>query len=739
MKQQIVLKPFQVSAVKRLKGKVLDNWREHTRQDIRFQSPTGSGKTVMMAQFVRDLVGAPELSNSDFAFLWVSIGGSGDGDLASQSRDKFNEYYGGTSEVRVTGLDSLNREKVLEKNEILFFNWSKIKVRNKEGRKLRRESEQEITWDGMIQRTHAEERSIILIVDEAHISSTTLLAEEEIKLINPKMTVHVTATHRDQANIDVQVHRRDVVQAGLIKESTKSQTSEDFQEGGVVNDLDKHMLRLALEKREELAGLYKKEEVEINPLLMIQLPNDDRAMQEEEVKKDLVFRWLKEKGVEEGAVAVWLDKEKVNLENITTHNSGIDVLLFKQAPATGWDCPRAQVLLMYRETKDPVFQEQVLGRVVRMPEGKHYAETRLNSSYLYTTYEKNEVINKQGENQLAILHSHVKEGVEVISLKTFVSRRTIYNDLGRNFQFTFIEVANKEISKKKMVQACLDYGEKVELDLIVDHVIQDYDGLVEKMKEANELGQKMSHNDMEKLYKKLCIEILHKQEKETKFKNISCSYGKLKSAINVWFEKHVGMKRKEEYYPCVVNDLAREANSVLLPIVNRALEVYASKRIKEEEKKDKRKMSTRDIAIPQSVSYTSIYEEEKSKKCALSPCYVRKDNKNEMEFIKYLEGNDLVEWWYKNGDSGSEHFSIKRSDGNLFYPDWFIKTEKYVWIVDTKKGFTAEGESARIKAAALEKWLKENKKFKGGIVKQKSGVWKIADDSTLEKWSDFQL
>ena len=747
--KQIILKPFQINAIEDLKGEVLHRWKKGTRQDIKFQSPTGSGKTVMMAQFVRDLVNTPDLLEADFAFLWASIGGSSEGDLASQSRNKFDKYYGGASEVGVTDLDSLSREKVLERNEILFFNWSKIKARNKEGRKLRRESEQEINWDGMIQRTHAEERSIILIIDEAHTNSSTPLAEEEIRLINPKIIIYITATHRDKDNINVPVPHNDVVRAGLIKESIKSQTKEDF-ENKRVKDLDKHVLELALKKRNNLADLYKKEGVDVNPLLMIQLPNDDSATQEEETKKEVVLRLLKEEKVDENKVAIWLNKEKILLENITIHNNDIDILLFKQAPATGWDCPRAQALLMYRETKDPVFQIQVLGRILRMPEGKHYAKPTLNSSYLYTTYTKNEIIesydNYQGENLSAIFHSFIKKDIKQISLKTFVSQRTSYNDLGKTFQFTFIAVAKKALNKnsKKPFQTCFDFGEEVEVNLISDQIIRDPDDFIKSLKEADSLGQKMSHNDVEKLYKKLCIEVLHKQEKKTKFKNIARSYGKLKSAINVWFEEHVGIKDKNKYYPCVVNDLNRGANSVLLPIINDALEAYVTVRNKEEKDKEERKTQTRDINIPlSSFSYTSMYEEIKSKKCALSPCYLKKDDgrgaKNEREFIDYLEGNDAVEWWYKNGDNGSEHFSVRRNDGRLFYPDWFVKTKNDIWVIDTKGGFTAEGKEAQIKAQALKEWLKKHPDYKGGLVKQENGVWKIADDSTLEKWSNFEF
>ena len=742
--KRIVLKPFQDEAVGALKREVLHRWGRDTQQDIKFESPTGSGKTVMMARFVRDLVRTPELADADFAFLWASIGGSNEGDLAAQSRGKFDAYYGGASEVLVTGLDSLSRDKVLDQHEILFFNWSKIKTRNKEGRKLRRENEQEITWDGMVKRTQSRERDIILIIDEAHTESRTSLAEEEIKLIQPKMVLHITATHRDQTDIDVRVPHKEVVASGLIKESIDSQTKEDFA-GKRIKDLDVHILRLALKKREELAISYRGIGVDVNPLLMIQLPNDDQMSQEEEMKKDLVLRWLRKEGVDDNRIAVWLDKEKSNLENITLHNSDVDVLLFKQAPATGWDCPRAQVLLMYRETKDPVFQVQVLGRVLRMPEGRHYKRPTLNRSYLYTTYTKNEIIesydNFQGANQVAIFHSFVKPEVQQMRMESFVSQRTRYNDLGKTFQKEFIKTANKKFRNENLQGLGFDLSGEVRVDLIVDQSIADYDGFIASMREAHSFGQKMSHNDVEKLYKKLCVEMLRKQEDDLRFGNIARSYGKLKSAINVWFEKYVGMKDKRKYYPCVVNDLSRGANSVLLPVINEALKTYKVVREKEEEEKDKRRRDTKEVSVPPgSVSYTSAYEELKeNKKCVLDPCYINKKNENERQFIDFLEGNDSVEHWYKNGDSGSEYFSVMREDGQLFFPDWFVWTGKGVWVLDTKGGVFAEGKGASIRARALEGWLKKHKEFQGGLVKQEGGVWKIAQDSGLEKWIDLKF
>ena len=47
---------------------------------------------------------------------------------------------------------------------------------------------------------------------------------------------------------------------------------------------------------------------------------------------------------------------------------------------TGWDCPRAQILLKFREVNSIVFEIQTVGRILRMPEAKHYTDEALNRS-----------------------------------------------------------------------------------------------------------------------------------------------------------------------------------------------------------------------------------------------------------------------------------------------------------------------------------------------------------------------
>jgi len=112
-----------------------------------------------------------------------------------------------------------------------------------------------------------------------------------------------------------------------------------------------------------------------------------------------------------------------------------------------------------------------------------------------------------------------------------------------------------------------------------------------------------------------------------------------------------------------------------------------------------------------------------------------------MSFIRFLEQNDFIEWWYKNGDSGSENFAVKYFDEDqnkesLFYPDWIVKLkEGKILILDTKKGLTAKNNDTKLKAEALQEWIEKSchKNIVGGIVANVSGIWKINKNKTY-KW-----
>jgi len=779
----IILKPFQEKAVRQLRKQFLELWKTTNRRlPLIFKAPTGSGKTIMVAQFLKDMSSDPQF-DVDKAYLWFSFSE----ESYVQSKKKLFDYYGGgANELNLLDLDDLSNGK-LEKNNVFFINWQKIKSSTKEGRKLRKPTEytrgDEGVFDEFIKRTQEDGRELILIIDEAHRDTDTELADELIDLINPRIILKITATpKREPSASDVQqkragfveVLRKDVIEAGLIKEKVVTQTKEDLDRFSKKEiDQDKLLLELAYDKRLELLKEYKELGLNINPLVLIQLPNDDRARKEtlDKSKLEIVKEFLRNKGVDEKDIAIWLSEKKENLEDIEQNDSFVSFLIFKQAAATGWDCPRASILVMFREIKSPVFHTQTVGRILRMPEAIHYSISDLNIGYLYTNYERNQIQlpdNKQGKNKPFIFESKRKDGIKPIILQSTFMGRTDYNDLGDSFQFTFKEVGDKFFGiekkevikniKKKLTAKGLElYHVKIKNKLIVDAEIEDYDNFVKEIREKGEdLSEETSKNDIERMYNLLCFNIIAKQEEENKKFAPERSWGKLKTALNVWFAEKIQEKRAV-YYTIIVNDLLKP-DSVLRKVISESLKKYRPIRQEENKKKELRARRTEDLEIPRpSLFYTEDYEEIKGlNKNSMTPFYIGKNyrgKKNETEFIKYIESKN-VDWWYKNGDFGSEHFSIPFYDDlerkeRLFYPDWIIKVKDTILILDTKQGLSGTVGSAdtKRKAEALHKWVKEQnkkgKKFKGGIISNVSGIWKINDneeynvDANYTEWKNL--
>ena len=137
----------------------------------------------------------------------------------------------------------------------------------------------------------------------------------------------------------VRVNRNDVVEEGLIKEKIAVQTEEDLKKYPN-KDLDELLLELAIERQLELKQEFKVLGKDINPLVLIQLPNDDSKLKEsgQKTKEQIVLDYLTKKKIDvERKVALWFDGKQKNMDFITHNESDIDFMLFKQAAGTGWD------------------------------------------------------------------------------------------------------------------------------------------------------------------------------------------------------------------------------------------------------------------------------------------------------------------------------------------------------------------------------------------------------------------
>jgi len=765
---------FQKDAIDDLTKVFVNLWTEDGRQlPLVFKSPTGSGKTFMAAHFLRGLNHLPNW-DEDKSFIWITFSD----DIAMQSKKKFEEYFENTLENGLLTVAEINRGK-LQKNDILFLNWQKVVSRAAENRVLRRpeneeeRKEQGIYFEDFINNTHKDNRELILIIDEAHLHSKTELAQDIVDLINPKVILRITATPSGdielksrRLNSFVEVPRQKVVDEGLIKEKIVVQTEEDLRKYGS-EDLDEILIDLGLNKRKEIVEEYKKLDKNINPLVLIQLPNNDKQLIDlgQKTKEEVVAELLSKKGVDSSRIAKWFDyhpRPDFLEENDDEH----EFLLFKQAAGTGWDCPRAHILVMFREINSDTFYIQTVGRILRMPEPNkkddYKNSTLIRTGFLFTNYERNKVSAKWGEispNKPEVNCAKRKEEINNIQLQSEYVSRLEYGDLSNSakFQMSFLKsmndyfkISSDDISKgrgsEKLSKAEIGLKPIITNQMVVDAKFQDFDQLsYEFKKQGHDILLEMSRNDVEKTFNYYCYKLLKEQtEEEAKISNIARSWSPLKSAIRVWFKKILS-DDSDDYYKVFLNDINKNESSVIRPAITQAIKEYKPilQKIIEDRRELQEQREAPIFTIKDEYWFTDDYEEIETNLCVLDKCYLLKDyigKINETQFLKYIDAKkENIEWWFKNRNYGWEYFAIKYYNSRekafrLFYPDWIIRFKNgMIGIFDTKAGDTALPEKTKDKAKYLSLKIKGlGVNFIGGIVVLENGIWYYNDSEDYD-------
>ena len=402
------LKNYQTNAIGELLSKAKKLFTYADNKKLIFKAPTGSGKTVMVAEFLKQLCEDKEIK-SPLSFIWTAPR-----QLHGQSRDKLNHYYEPSRALCCSFFEDLD-DKRIDQNEILFFNWESI---NKEGNIYIRDNEQDNNLTNVLANTREEGRTIILIIDESHHHATSEISQNLIRDISPKLTIEVSATPVLEGPDEiVSVQLEDVKAEGMIKKAVvlNPEFNNVIKDAKVQSKLsrqsDELVIELALKKRKALIEAYAKEKIDINPLVLVQLP--DRHTSLEDVIKDKVIAILKDKHkitTENGKLAIHLSGDHENLENISKADSEAEVLIFKQALALGWDCPRAHILVLFRDWKSIVFSIQTIGRIMRMPDPDygHYTNEILNYGYIFTNLDD---IAIQEDMAKDYIENHSKEEI----------------------------------------------------------------------------------------------------------------------------------------------------------------------------------------------------------------------------------------------------------------------------------------------------------------------------------------
>lgn len=770
------LKDYQQKAVNQLISLTKRYLRGGARP-IYLDAPTGSGKTVMASAAMEEISGTlPFDYDSTFdkvAFIWIAPN-----TLQIQSYKSMQNYFKVTNNMRPIVWDEVNHTLgQLEHGDILFLNWASInKTDGDHINLIWKQTETQEDLQGVINNTHEAHVAIVVVIDEEHIYGKN--AEEVMRRINPDVTIRISATPKYPLDGDfqqVKIDRDEVVREQMIKKDViinagfDASEAENYEGGETA-----FFLMKALQKRQALKRAYAQIGSPVNPLLLIQLPNDNKSLNaEDNSKMNEIKTYLADKKIDitedNEKLAIWLSEDKKNLDKIAEPNNMTEVLIFKEAVSKGWDCPRAAVLLIFRDMKSYSFAVQTVGRILRMPQQKHYSNDALNHGYIYTNLQ-NEYIRidpstEQYDVKLNTFESVLRNNISPLSLPAeSVGTKKVQNTLSA-FRFrkilretiieewrlnqTTIKFAptedvvidpnnvpdNGELFASTLTDEQIANREKfvtnAHLDLDVHKLYSIFPkdmtidpgkvGIYEVPKNGRASVAK-TEGEVNRLFKNFCMANLIRFDKRD-------STSAMSEAIFEFMRTYGGYKDSETRRIVLFNQNKPKFVSVL----RKAQERYA-KDLAERMEKAKTIQQKYTWSMPTSRAYKSdTHHVEQAPGHALQPFYeLNKASNPEKLFRNFLTKNsDSILWWYKNGDSGKENFSViyQNNQGKQanFYVDFIIMLRNgRICLFDTKSS-TGDPESVNKHNALIDyiNNLNDNNgtNMVGGIIIEDGGRW----------------
>lgn len=419
------------------------------KNEFNLQSPTGSGKTFIIADIIDKYLENDILNDKPTTFLFIA---PSMGKLDYQGYEKITNYlkeqwvkgfstnYIGVKEKKTNAnyLENIDRFK---ENNVYFLGWSLFAKNTKI---MNTESEKNDLYR-VIDNTESKGTKIVLIIDEAHrevkINNIAEMKKDIMKALKPIKTIKISATL--DVKPDYKVSIKEVIDECSIKKMVEIQgESSLINFDKYVGEVERLILS-GIEQQKKIKEEYHKENIQIKPLMTIQIPNKiliDKAINTEDNLLKKIELLLNEKGYKKDFnYAIWLDgnKTKLSKKEIVANDSPIEILIFKQAIAIGWDIPRANMLVRIREAKKEIFNIQTLGRILRNPFFRFYDNKYIDNAFVFTKDE---------------------------NYKNFIKQEMFYAD---NDEVLNLERSKKSLNKDIRLNKILIHDEKILIDEMV--------------------------------------------------------------------------------------------------------------------------------------------------------------------------------------------------------------------------------------------------------------------------------
>lgn len=479
--------PFQEDALEELKSRIA---KAHLLMDdgdpqvISFSAPTGSGKTIVMTSLFEDIFfGSADFeSQPDAVTIWLSDMP----ELNEQTRLKIESKSDKIRVRQLITIDSNYDAKYFESGNIYFLNTQKLGSDKLLTQKS--DARQYTIWETLTNTAKASPKSFYVVIDEAHrgmysspraenaaqsIMQKFLLGSVEDGLCQMPLVIGITATpQRFQkllADTSSTVHKvivkpEDVRESGLLKDRVIIHYPD------ITINADMTMFKGAVEnwmqKKEHWKNYCEQEnEKLVKPILVVQVEDGNDSIYTKtdmQACLEILEETLGRKLIDGEVVHTFNDQNTINLCGINIlrveasrieENEKINVVFFKMNLSTGWDCPRAEVMMSFRSAQDYTYIAQLLGRMVRTPLARRIqSDAELNNVSLFLPYyDENTVLSviEALNRSEDLVPSETGTSKELISLKRNPDFADVFSAMSNLITYK-IEAARRQQPLKRL-------------------------------------------------------------------------------------------------------------------------------------------------------------------------------------------------------------------------------------------------------------------------------------------------
>ena len=413
---KFTLKDYQRDAVRDAllnirKGRRL--WRgESDKTAFSLTAVTGAGKTVMAAAAFEALFHGDDEFDFDADSGAVVIWFSDDPSLNEQTRFRLMEASDRINHSDMVVVENTFNQPKFQAGKIYFLNTQKLSknsllVRGYDQKELeakagdllpetRPDLRAYTIWDTIQNTIEDPELTLYLVLDEAHrgMGGATLKEKDTIvqRLINGAGSVpgipvvwgiSATVERFNQAIAsagkhiklpNVVVDAAKVQESGLIKDTILLDIPDE------TGDFDIVLVRRATDKLRESSTAwteYAKQQEEVRvvtPLMVLQVPNTPDPNEIGQALETIFQRYPELPSASVAHVFGGHTSQRFGNRDVpyiepqrVQESTWVRVLIAKDAISTGWDCPRAEVMISFRAANDRTHITQLLGRMVRSP------------------------------------------------------------------------------------------------------------------------------------------------------------------------------------------------------------------------------------------------------------------------------------------------------------------------------------------------------------------------------------